>query len=97
MTKFIAMLMLAAAATSAQAAGLPKELQGAWCLTQSIRNGDHGDRDNPRTNTFERIVDCPAVNTVVLGPHSLDGLQWSRAEDRLVVDGLPKPAKGKGR
>jgi hypothetical protein len=86
MTKLIAMLMLTAAASSAQAAA-PKapDFVGAWCLTQSVQNG-HGE---PRSNFYERRADCPASDRVFLGPHSLDDLQYEIDEETLHVEGQP--------
>jgi len=85
-------LLLTLIATSAQA-GTPKELLGAWCLTQSVQNG-HGE---PRDNFYRREADCPAEDVVVFDRHSLKGLDYESDEgpDFLHVWGTPKPAKGK--
>src|SRR5262249_19205419 len=89
------MLLLALAATSAQAAELPKELQGRWCFVSQMHIGDAVGEPHYSKTYGRSAADCAdTVITIELGKHSLDGLLWSVDEEgRLYVEGTP--AKGK--
>jgi hypothetical protein len=100
MRKLISMLTLAASVTAASPAFAQGALAvGAWCLTNSISNGwDNLNKEYiPRTNTYERVADCPAESRVVIRRHSLDGLEFHTDGKVMVVEGWPKPRARRSR
>jgi hypothetical protein len=87
MDALLAVLLVSPVSAAPAAELKAADFVGAWCLTESIQNG-HGE---PRSNFYERRADCPAEDRIVLGPHSLDGLDFGIDDAGLRVEGQPRP------
>jgi hypothetical protein len=88
MTKFlIALVTTVALVSSVQAADLPKELQGKWCLV----NKNHLVPGPTYMFSFERPTDDCVVEE--FDARSVKGLEWDFDEGRLTIWGNPKPKR----